>query len=226
MWEVPKIWKNGTCWIVGGGTSITTQFKIPKRVVDKVNSKELPVSTFSPYMSQLHDQHVIGINGSFLLGDWIDICFFGDRQWYFDNKRELDSFKGVLVGCAEFLQVQGWQSLGIKHVKKSVLDYGITPVAGEICWNYNSGLAAINLAYHLGCTRIILLGFDMQLNKDGKGHWHSLYNNKTDMPFHRHLQGVPTIVDDAKRLGIEIINANPTSAMEGFVKMNVKDIEL
>lgn len=223
-WDVPKIWKDGTCWIIGGGPSVTTQFHIPKKIVDKVCAKELPVSAYSPYMSLLHDKHVIGVNGAFLLGDWVDMCFFGDKQWYFDNAKALNDYKGILVGCANFLAVPGWQKLGVKYLEKSKKEYGISTDPEKVCWNLNSGAAAISLAYNLGCKRIILLGFDMTLNSVGKGHWHDLYNGKTNLPFAKHLTGFEQIALDAKRLGIEIINANPDSKITQFSKMNLEDV--
>jgi hypothetical protein len=178
-------------------------------------------------MSLLHDKHVIGVNGAFLLGDWVDICFFGDKPWYFDNAPALNNYKGMLVGCAEFLQVPGWQSLGIKYLEKYPgKDYGISEDPTKVCWNYNSGSAAISLAYNTGCKRIILLGFDMSLNVQERGHWHNLYDNKTNMPFAKHLTGFEQIAIDAKRLGIEIINASPNSKITQFPKMNVADIQL
>jgi len=225
IWAVPKIWNEGTCWIVGGGASITTQFHIPKKVVDKVYAKELPISAYSPYMSLLHDKHVIGVNGAFLLGDWVDVCFFGDKTWYFKNANDLKAYKGLLVGCSEFLQVQGWQNLGIKYLQKdNSKNFGISTDTTKVCWNNNSGSAAISLAYNTGCKRIILLGFDMALSQTGKGHWHDQYDGKISMPFHKHLAGFEQIALDAKRLGVEIINASPTSLITQFSKMNVKDI--
>lgn len=227
IWEVPKIWNGGTCWIVGGGASLTDQFHIPKEIVEKVQAGELPVSAYSPYMEMLHDKHVIGVNGAFLLGDWVDVCFFGDKTWYFTNAKDLNNYKGLLVGCPEFLQVPGWQKLGIKYLQKdSGKNYGISTDPLKVCWNNNSGSAAISLAYNTGCKRIVLLGFDMSLDVQGKGHWHNLYEGKTNMPFTKHLTGFEQIAIDAKRLGVEIINASPNSKIEYFEKMNVDDITL
>lgn len=226
-WAVPKIWNEGTCWIIGGGSSIIQQFHIPKHIVDKVQTGELPISAYSSYMSLLHDKHVIGINSAFLLGDWVDICFFGDKAWYFSNAKALNDYKGLLVGCPEFLQIPGWQKLGIKYLQKDHgKNYGISTNPEKVCWNMNSGSAAISLAYNTGCKRIILLGFDMILNEQGKGHWHNQYNGKTNMPFHKHLTGFEQISLDATRLGIEIINASTISKITQFPKMNVKNIIL
>lgn len=226
-WSVPKIWKDGTCWIIGGGPSIANQFQVPKKIVDKVSTSELPVSAYSTYMSLLHDKHVIGVNGAFLLGNWVDMCFFGDKSWYFRNAKALNDYKGLIIGCPEFLQVQGWQNLGIKYLQKANgKTYGISEDPTKVCWNMNSGSAAISLAYNTGCKRIILLGFDMDVNPQGKSHWHGLYEAKKTQPFHKHLIGFDQIASDAKRLGVEIINASPTSKITQFPKINVKDIIL
>lgn len=223
-WQVPNIWKNGECWIIGGGLSLTTQFNIPRRIVELVKSGKKQISAYSPYLKQIHDKHVIGINGAFRLGDWVDICFFGDKEWYFENAFDLKSYKGLMVGCANSFALTGWQREGIHHVQQDDLKpYGIHPQADKVCWNYNSGAASISLAYSLGCKRIILVGFDMQLT-DGEGHWHNLYNNKTDMPFHKHLIGFDQIASDAKKLGITIINASPDSAITQFQKIPVKQL--
>jgi len=177
-------------------------------------------------MSFLHDKHVIGINGAYLLGDWVDICFFGDKPWYFSNARQLNDFKGLLVGSPEFLQLPGWQRLNIKYLAKSEKTYGISNDPSKVCWNYNSGAAAISLAVHTGVKQIVLIGFDMGLSTNGQGHWHNLYNGKTNMPFSKHLEGFDQIKSDADRMGVEIINASQESTIKQFKKMNISEIQL
>jgi hypothetical protein len=71
IWQVPRIWEGGDVWIIGGGPSITKEFNIPDEVVQSVLKKQSPLSVYSPYMSFLHDKHVIGINVAYMLGDWI-----------------------------------------------------------------------------------------------------------------------------------------------------------
>lgn len=223
-WSVPPMWKDGTCYIIGGGRSVTTQFHIPNSVVRKVLSGNMPISEYSSHMSFLHDKHVIGINGAYLLGDWVDICFFGDKSWYFDNAKQLNDYKGLLVGSPEFLQLPGWQKLNIKYLAKSEKTHGISSDPSKVCWNYNSGAAAISLAVHTGVKRIVLIGFDMSLSVGGSGHWHNLYNGKTNMPFAKHLAGFDQIKLDADKLGVEIINASPESAIKQFQKMTIDEV--
>lgn len=225
MWSVPNIWQGERCWIIGGGPSVATQFNIPPGLVHAVREGKTGISAYSPYMAALHGEHVIGVNGAYKLGSWLDVCFFGDKDWYFANNKELEEWPGLVVGCAEFLALPGFEYLPVKHLLKEPRKYyGISAHPQRVCWNHNSGAAAISLAHHMGCKQIILLGFDMCLNNEGAGHWHNMYANKTDMPFHRHLVGFARIAKDAKELGIELLNASPNSAIKELKKVCVNEL--
>jgi len=234
IWDVPKIWEDGDVWILGGGPSVTKQFSIPETMVQNVVSGKLPPSVYSPYMSFLHDKHVIGINVSYLIGDWIDMVFFGDPSFFLSHQVELAKFKGLKVSCAAITNKHKWVKylpVDKKHRK------GISPLASCVSWNGNSGAAAISLAVNTGAKRIFLLGFDMKLDESRKQHWHDLYGRLEKIrtsknrrgrpytiPFDRHLTGFPFIAQDAKKRGVEIINVSPDSAIQCFKKATLKDI--
>ena len=228
-WQVPRMWEEGTVWIIGGGPSVTTQFEIPDSVVRKVINGTASVSTYSPYMSYLHDKHVIGVNVAYLIGDWIDLVFFGDSGFFLQNQKELAKFPGLKVSSHPKVRDTSW----VKFLPRdSEHPKGISSNPKKVSWNSNSGAAAISIAAHAGANRIILLGFDMKLNAAEDKHWHTLYGHpdkkderrKRKMPFRRHLLGFPEIAKDAKRMGIEIINACPDSAIECFRKATVKEL--
>jgi hypothetical protein len=109
---------------------------------------------------------------------------------------------------------------------------GISDNPKMVSWNGNSGAAAISLAVHTGAKRIILLGFDMKLSSSKTQHWHNLYgrgviqDNKKLMklPFDRHLRGFADIAKDAKRMGIEILNCCPDSAIKEFPRYSLKEL--
>lgn len=229
-WQIPKIWNDGECWIIGGGPSITQQFHIPEEVVTAVREKRLPLSTYSPYMESIHSKHVIGVNMAFQFGDWVDFCFFGDDGWYKDNRVALAHFTGVRVSCAPLFGSSSYTVQGerIKYVTQDPKKtHGISTVPYTVCWNANSGAAAISLAANLGATKIILLGFDMKLDKAGNSHWHKEYSanpSKKNTVFRRHLRGFPEIAKDAQRMGITILNASPDSEIISFPKMTVEAI--
>ena len=233
-WSVPKMWEDGDVWILGGGPSVVKQFNIPDDVVQAVMANTAPLSTYSPYMSVLHDKHVIGINVAYMIGDWIDMVFFGDENWYKKNKEALAVFPGIKVSCHVKTKEVPWIKYLGKDGRKAL---GISDSPNMVGWNCNSGAAAISVAANAGAKRIILLGFDMCKDGSNHKHWHNAYKKPENapvrghrtprvapLPFERHLKGFPAIARDAKRRGIEIINVCPTSAITVFPKCDLKDV--
>jgi hypothetical protein len=228
-WRVPRMWDGADVWIIGGGPSITKQFEIPDNVVKAVVSGSSPPNTYSPYMLYLHDKHVIGINVAYLLGDWIDLVFFGDNGFFNNHKSRLINFPNLKVSCIPEALEYNWLKHLSREPKKSK---GISSNNECVCWNSNSGASAISIAVHAGAKRIYLLGFDMKLNEISQQHWHDLYGRGiindpkkiNKLPFTRHLFGFPLIAQDAKKLGVEIINVSPDSAINCFPKISMKQI--
>jgi len=230
MWRVPRMWDGGDVWIIGGGPSIPKQFGVPDDVIQKVIAGASP-KIYSSYMSALHDKHVIGINVAYLLGDWIDMVFFGDGGFFMKHSVGLSKFPGLKVSCHPKAEKVKW----VKFVgRDGSHSRGISNSPSRVSWNGNSGAAAINVTAHAGAKRIILLGFDMRLSDTNYQHWHDLYGRhkagyknkkgKINLPFTRHLRGFPQIASDAKKLGVEIINASPTSMINCFPKYSVNEL--
>lgn len=224
------MWEGGECWIIGGGPSMPEQFNIPNEVVQAVLEGRESPSIYSPYLSQIHEKHIIGINAAYLIGDWIDMVFFGDGKWFLENREVLAKFPGLKVSCNPKTSKYGNER--IKYLSRDRnCGKGISTHADKVSWNGNSGAAAISVAANTGVKRIILLGFDMKLDGNLKQHWHGLYgtaNRKvTDekkLPFHRHLVGFSAIAHDARKRGIEILNACPDSEIKEFLKLSVKEL--
>ena len=233
MWTVPKIWAEGDVYIIGGGSSLTKQFEIPEEVVDSVKYKKQPLSVYSPYMQKLHDKHVIGVNVAFLLGDWVDMVFFGDNKFYLAYREKIAVFPGLKVTCHAHFRNNKYGKEYVKYLMKhNNQPKGISTNPKKVSWNANSGAAAISVATNAGAKRIILLGFDMKLDEDGFQHCHTEYRNKDNLkssskkalPFARHLRGFGAIQQDAEKRGIEILNASENSRIKVFRKVNVKDL--
>ena len=230
-WKVPRIWEDGDVWILGGGPSVAEQFDIPKEIVESVRAGTSPLNVFSPYLSPLHNKHVIGINVAYQIGDWIDMVFFGDSGFYLSHRPKLALFPGVKVTCHNGARSESWVKYLGRDGRKP---RGISSAPNLVSWNGNSGASAISVAAWSGAKRIILLGFDMKLSTDNHQHWHDAYKRgvinvnderkRRKLPFDRHLRGFPEIAEDAKRMGITILNASPDSAIQCFEKICVKDI--
>ncbi len=225
-WKVPKIWDGGDVWIIGGGPSLAHQFGIPLDIINKVIQGKLPVSVYSDYMEFLHDKHVIGINSAFMIGDWIDMLFFGDVDFYLQFKEEIYEFPGMIISSTPKIARNPF----IKYLPQNKeYRFGISPNNKSVSWNNNSGFAAISLAANAGARRIFLLGFDMKYDKQKNKHWHGLYaksgrGKPKPKKFIKHMEGCVNIIEDAKQRGIEIINVCPDSAIVEFKKMSLSEV--
>ena len=181
IWKVPKMWADQTVYIVGGGPSL----------------KRLDLSL-------IHDKRCIGVNNSYRLGDWIDICWFGDSRWlvwHSTDKRFVDGwrdFAGIRASCVARIK----DHKDIKYVELSSKQAGIEKNPLRVCWNKTSGASAINIAYHLGARRIVLLGFDMRI-VDRKENWHDdhLTHGDRKNPYPRFLKSWGVLTNELKELG-------------------------
>lgn len=231
MWKVPEIWTGGRCFIIGGGRSIPKQFDIPDDIVRNVINKRKDVSAFSPFMKSIHNEHIIGINVAYKLGGWVDIMFFGDDSFWKDRKDDILTFPNLKVTCSKTRhpdiktlgksrnsKLKGWERYyGLSDIR----------VRNAVRWNLNSGTAAIDLAVKFGAKQIILLGFDMNYS-NGHRHFHREYRTVREKSalksMERHLACFPFVAEDAKRLGVEILNCSPESAIKEFPRMPLKEV--
>lgn len=87
----------------------------------------------------------------------------------------------------------------------------------------NSGYAAINLAFHLGAKRIILIGFDM--SKDGeKSHWFGEHPEeiRLNSNYGDFLRNFATI--HPEQYGIEIWNCTRRTALRCFPLFDLDEV--
>lgn len=212
---MPKLWPGSTVFILGGGPSLAD--------VD---------------LSVIYDKRVIGVNNAY--GDpkviisknahmspyeprkWVDICWFGDLKWFRWHRRYLREFTGLVMHFNENTNI--YKIDWIKGIRRSrTKPMGLDSSPAHICWNRNSGASAINLAYHLGAKRVVLLGFDMRLVDDKKNYHNDHVGEKGVDPFKRFLQTFKYIAMDADKLDLEIINATPDSAIKEFPITKLED---
>ncbi len=230
-WFVPRMWEDGECWIIGGGYSLPRQFGIPKKVIQDVMSLKKPVSAYSPYLEEIHGKHIIGTNIAYKLGDWISVLYFGDLPFYRNNMLNLHNFHNLKVTDTGNLPQQNAEALAnhqrIKKLRRD-MQSGLSENPEVIRWNHNCGAGAINLAVLFGVKRIILLGFDMNANKHGDTHFHAgtpgYFKPAEQKCWNRYLPVFSKISLDAKRLGVEILNVSPDSAIEEFPKVELKEV--
>lgn len=240
-WKAPKIWDSCDCWIIGGGLSISQEFDIPLDFAPDLRNE---FYAYGDFLNEIHNERVIGVNLGAFVGDWVDVAYFGDSDTYTEYKSWFDAFGGLKVSSAGKFADKEYKS--VKFLQKD-LTVGISKNTERISWNCkNSGVSAINLAYHLGAKRILLLGFDFKAGQN-RVHFHTGYPDKTKTPtarqrkkgikapkripdfevvadtFVRFNENMNQVKKDADALGLEVINLSPESNINVFEKMSVKE---
>lgn len=112
---------------------------------------------------------------------------------------------------------------GITGLKADTAARGLSADPDVIHTGKNSGYAAINLAYHLGATRILLLGFDMQVTGKSR-HWFGAHPAGMEVAsdYGSFIRRFHTINPDD--YGIEILNVTRSTALDCFPRHNLEDL--
>jgi hypothetical protein len=87
----------------------------------------------------------------------------------------------------------------------------------------NSGYAAINLAVHLGATRIVLLGYDMRGHKQQHFFGQHPPRLRSSTPYASFVACFSTLVEPLRQRGVEVLNCTPGSALGMFRRAALRD---
>jgi len=166
--------------------------------------------------NRLAGKDCFAINRSYEVLPNAKYIYFADWDFFDRHKKGLLAHSGkIITGYAKRLCKKR-----IEH--PDVVEYTLTGADGldtkspGICHGRNGGYAAINVAYHLGYTRIYLLGYDMG-RVEGESHWHnghpridpeSIYTTMM-----KHYDNLKQPLIDNK---IEVFNLNPESNLKAF----------
>lgn len=156
-------------------------------------------------MEPLQDHRVIVINDSFRLAPWADCLYFCDMKWWRNRGEE-----AILTFTGRHIITMDNQIPGITSLRNTGTR-GLETDPSGLRHGHNSGYQCINLAYHFGAKRIVLLGYDMHPT-DGRLHWNTDRTERT-MDFVNMLPHFITLKEPLERAGVEVINATPGSAL-------------
>lgn len=185
--RVPRLCPGGTVVCLGGGPSLT-----PEDVT---------------YVRGKADA-VIAINDSYRLAPWADVLYACDGKWWYWHGAEagVKAFAGLKFA----LDPAAKRTAGVQVLKKTG-ESGLELDPGGVRAGRNSGYQAINVAVHLGASRVVLLGYDMR-----GGHWHKGHPDGSAPPFAICLQRFATLVAPLKAAGVEVVNCTPKTALTAF----------
>lgn len=158
--------------------------------------------------------NVLVVNCSFRLAPWAKALYAGDLNWWKVYGDEAAIFEGEKwTRCP-------YAALGYRlHMVKSRDGQGLCKEGRTVHIGGNSGYQAINLAWHFGAKKIILLGFDMH-RRDG-GHWHGEHEGEGMISAPKsHImawrRAFTQLAMDLRAEGVQVFNSTPGTALSCF----------
>lgn len=158
---------------------------------------------------------VLVVNCTHRLVPWADALYAGDLQWWERYHEQTRDFGGEKWTWSEMAAVR----YGLNRARLSG-GHGLCRNRLEVHSGGNSGYQAVNLAYHFGARRIVLLGFDM--HRKAGGHWHGEHEGMLSAPA-THIpvwrQAFNRLAFDLRAEGVRVVNATDGTALECFPRM-------
>lgn len=167
---------------------------------------------------------VIAINDSWRLAEWADVLYACDGKWW-DHHKGVPSFQGLKFGLKTMppgsrAKADKWPDvMRLKNAGPEGLS------SAGLYTGSNSGYQAIQLAVHLGATRVLLLGYDMQRDKKGRAHWFGEHPREIrgTSDYSTFCNYFKSLVKPLKALGIEVVNCSRETRLSCFPRMTIQD---
>lgn len=154
---------------------------------------------------------VVVVNDGYRLAPWADVLWACDGKWW-EHHQGVPSFTGLKFSLDKKAErwpgVQALQRLG---------SHGLSLDPSGVTTGGNSGMQAIGAAVHLGASRIVLLGYDMQ-TAGKKTHWFGKHPPALERlsPYDSFMSAFATMVQPLKKAGIEVINCSRSTSLAAF----------
>ena len=191
-------WRDDVCVIVASGPSLT---------LDQVELVETSRA------------RTIAVNSSYARFEHApDVVYACDLLWW---RAYADAVCKRFPDAARWTQeraaAEQFQLKYVRHESRDGLGKKALRTGG------NSGHGALNLAYLLGCRRILLVGFDMRLGPNGEKHWHPDHPKPLvqGQQFQEWRHKFRVIAKDLEAEKVTVINCTPGSALEYFPKSDL-----
>jgi hypothetical protein len=168
--------------------------------------------------------HVLAVKEAVFDLPFAEACVSIDAKWFRRRTQALTDQPVPLFQAAD----EAWNGHVIPTA--TYLRYrrgdGLSDDPAQLAVYGSSGYSALNYAYLRGARRIVLLGFDYR-STDGLHHyaryeWHGATNlNGRYLP--TWAAGYRTTQRQLADRGVTVINANPTSALDAYLRMPFHD---
>lgn len=210
LWSVPPSFPGATAFLLGGGPSLVQDG------IGFLHDSDLRETVL------VGPSVMIAINRSYRIFPFADFLFFMDHRFFEWESPEpgFTAFKGKKVS---FHYENSSLPSNILLLHRGT-HTGLSSNPQILCHGTNSGYAAINLAVLLGCTKLILLGYDMS-PQNGKLHHYEDYPENTPLETFKtvYLPRYESLVPLLAQQSIQVWNASPSSLLPWWTKCTLQE---
>lgn len=215
--HVLSAWQGETAVLFGGGPSLTP---------DQVTRVEVA--------HRAGKARVIAVNDAYLWAPFADVHYAADAHWH---RWHCEGVAKSALGLSADQVRAHWAAFAgekctIENSGATVTDdavhmlrnrdhpnrgVGLSLDPTMLVTGRNSGFQALNLAVLAGASRIILLGYDGQPDRDGKTHWSGGHLRPTPQAaYPLYLQAMSAAENEIEAAGVLVLNCSPGSAINSF----------
>lgn len=172
---------------------------------------------------RLDGRRVIAINRAYEVLPGAEALWWSDARFFRNHRAGLMAHGAALKATFAYLYEDDELPKGVLRYKLSG-QQGFDPDQNALRSGNNSTYAAIHLAAHLGARRIVILGLDMKHGPSGETHWHDGHKGLLNPAHVMESAMLPLfsgLVGPLEQRGIEVVNANPGSALEVWPRIAV-----
>lgn len=155
---------------------------------------------------------VIAINDNWEIAPWADMLYACDAKWWDWHPQAATEFQGWKLTQDEETALR----LGIDCIECNKEAEGLSDNPRMIHGGLNSGYQALNIAYLLGARKIVLLGYDMKISRNGSAHWFGDHPDKVRSTYESFIEKFPSTLPQLRRAGCEVFNCSTDTALDAF----------
>lgn len=160
---------------------------------------------------------VLVVNDNYRLAPWADWIYACDGIWW---DYHVDAVHASFAGECWTRDARAAGQYGLRWIE-SAPSAGLSRDPKLIHEGCNSGYQAINLAYHFGARRIVLLGYDM-----GGTHWFGDHPQqiRRRSDYAACLAAFPALADDLADAGVKVVNCTRKTALDAFPRATIDEV--
>lgn len=165
------------------------------------------------------------VNDGYRLAPWADALYACDQPWW---ELHVESVRASFNGrCYSHSQPVA-ERYDLIHVPGTDGE-GLCREPMRVHYGANGGYQIVNLVYHFGATRILLLGYDMKPDPadPARTHWFGQHpgNLERGRPdkYAKWVERFRRMAADLKAEGVEVINCSRETALPWFERQSIEE---